>query len=251
MERDFPVPRKGEEYGYMSQVLQAYGITKGIYAHRRAKQYNMGTLYWKLKDCWPAVSWSSIDGLGNWKALHYQAKKAFENVIISTSKNENELEVYIVNDTFSEIKDTLVISHLGFNGSVLFKEVALVLSSINSSTIVYKYQFKNKEFDHNNTFLKITFDESEYLHYFAKPKNLNLINEPIAIEIIKNKDGFLMKLNSETLQKDVFLFSEEKGTWQDNFFDVLPGVSKEIQFKTDAEIVPIVNFKTLNQFIQH
>ena len=251
MERDFPVPRKGEDYVYMSQVLQAYGITKGIYAHRRAKPYNMGTLYWQLNDCWPAVSWSSIDGLGNWKALHYQAKKAFENVIISTSKNENELEVYIVNDTFSEIKDTLVISHLGFNGSVLFKEVALVASPINSSTIVYKYQFKNKEFDHNNTFLKITFGESEYYYYFAKPKDLKLINEPIAIEIIKNKDGFLIKLNSETLQKNVFLFSEERGTWQDNFFDVLPGISKYIQFKTDAKVVPIVNFKTLNQFIQN
>jgi len=251
MERDFPVPSKGEDYVYMSQVLQAYGMTKGIYAHRRAKPYNMGTLYWQLNDCWPAVSWSSIDGLGNWKALHYQVKKAFENVIISTSKKEKELEVYIVNDTFSEIKDTLVISHLDFNGTVIFKEEALVSSPINSSKIVYKYQLKNKEFDHNNTFLKITFGESEYYHYFAKPKNLNLINEPIAIEIIKNKDGFLMKLNSETLQKEVFLFSEEKGTWQDNFFDLLPGVSKEIQFKTDAEIVPIVNFKTLNQFIQH
>ncbi|MDG2052684.1 MAG: glycoside hydrolase family 2 protein [Flavobacteriaceae bacterium] len=251
MERDFPVPLKGEDYVYMSQVLQAYGITKGIYAHRRSKPYNMGTLYWQLNDCWPAVSWSSIDGLGNWKALHYQAKKAFENVIISTSKNEKEIDIYIVNDTFSEIKDTLVISHLDFNGTVIFKKEALVSSPINSSTIVYKYQLNKKEFDHNNTFLKITFGESEYLHYFAKPKNLNLINEPIAIKIIKNKDGFLMKLNSEILQKEVFLFSKEKGTWQNNFFDLLPGVSKEIQFKTDAEIVPIVNFKTLNQFIQH
>ena len=68
MERDFPIPSKGADYVYMSQVLQAYGMTKGIYAHRRAKPYNMGTLYWQLNDCWPAVSWSSIDGLGNWKA---------------------------------------------------------------------------------------------------------------------------------------------------------------------------------------
>ena len=47
------------------------------------------------------------------------------------------------------------------------------------------------------------------------------------------------------------LFSEEKGTWQDNFFDILPGVSKYIQFKTDAKVVSKINFKTLNQFIQH
>ena len=251
MERDFPIPSKGADYVYMSQVLQAYGMTKGIYAHRRAKPYNMGTLYWQLNDCWPAVSWSSIDGLGNWKALHYQAKKAFKNVIISTSKNEKELDVYIINDTFSEIKDTLVISHLDFNGNVLFKEVALVSSPINSSKVVYKYQLKNKEFDHNNTFLKIIFGESEYYHYFAKPKDLNLINDPLTIETVKNKDGFLIKLKSETLQKNVFLFSEEKGTWQDNFFDILPGVSKYIQFKTDAKVVSKINFKTLNQFIQH
>ena len=251
MERDFPIPSKGADYVHMSQVLQAYGMRKGIYAHRRAKPYNMGTLYWQLNDCWPAVSWSSIDGLGNWKALHYQAKKAFKNVIISTSKNKKELDVYIINDTFFEIKDTLVISHLDFNGNVLFKEVALVSSPINSSKVVYKYQLKNKEFDHNNTFLKIIFGESEYYHYFAKPKDLNLINDPLTIETVKNKDGFLIKLKSETLQKNVFLFSEEKGTWQDNFFDILPGVSKYIQFKTDAKVVSKINFKTLNQFIQH
>ena len=251
MERDFPIPLKGADYVYMSQVLQAFGMIKGIYAHRRAKPYNMGTLYWQLNDCWPAVSWSSIDGLGNWKALHYQAKKAFKNVIISTSKNKKELDVYIVNDTFSEIKDTLEISHLDFNGNILFKEVAFVSSPINTSKVVYKYQLKNKKFDHNNTFLKIIFGESEYYHYFAKPKDLNLINDPLTIETVKNKDGFLIKLKSETLQKNVFLFSEEKGTWQDNFFDILPGVSKYIQFKTDAKVVSKINFKTLNQFIQH
>ena len=61
MELDFPVPVNGDDYVYMSQVLQAYGMTKGIYAHRRTKPYNMGTLYWQLNDCWHAVSWSSID----------------------------------------------------------------------------------------------------------------------------------------------------------------------------------------------
>ena len=62
---------------------------------------------------------------------------------------------------------------------------------------------------------------------------------------------FRIKLKSETLQKNVFLFSEKKGTWQDNFFDILPGVSKYIQFKTDAKVVSKINFKTLNQFIRN
>ncbi len=251
MARDFSVPSKGDDYVYMSQLLQAYGITKGIYAHRRAKPYNMGSLYWQLNDCWPAVSWSSIDGLGNWKALHYKAKKAFENVIISTVKDESEVAIYIVNDTFSEIKDSLIVNHIDFKGNVLFVEQRLVSSPINSSTIVYKYQTQNKEFDNNHTFLKLTFGESEYFHYFSKPKDLKLLNEPVSIEIIKNNDGFLIKLASETLQKNVFLYSDEKGNWQDNFFDLIPGEQKEIQFFTESKVMPTIQIKTLNQIIQN
>ena len=61
MERDYPVPQNDEDYVYLSQLVQANGIVMGIEAQRRAKPYNMGTLYWQLNDCWPAVSWSSID----------------------------------------------------------------------------------------------------------------------------------------------------------------------------------------------
>jgi beta-mannosidase len=37
MKRDFPVPSTPEDYVYMSQLVQAYGITMRIEAHRRAK----------------------------------------------------------------------------------------------------------------------------------------------------------------------------------------------------------------------
>ena len=98
MKRDFPVPDNAEDYVYMSQVLQAYGITKGIEAQRRAKPYNMGTLFWQLNDCWPSVSWSSIDYFGNWKALHYKVKRSFENVLISSKIKKDILKTWIVND---------------------------------------------------------------------------------------------------------------------------------------------------------
>ena len=251
MARDFPVPAKGEDYVYMSQLLQAYGITKGIHAHRRAKPYNMGTLYWQLNDCWPAVSWSSIDGLGNWKALHYKAKKAFKNVIISTSEAEKKIKISIINDTFSEITDSLKITHLDFFGNILFEEKQLVTSPANSSEIIFNYSLTQNNFDRTKTFLKLNFRYSEYLHYFEVPKKLKLQKEDVMIEITKNESGFLISLHSETLQKDVFLFSNSKGKWSDNYFDLLPGVDKEILFLTEVNIVPIINIKTLNQFIQN
>jgi len=78
MKREFPKPRDLRQLIYFSQLLQAEGMRTAIEAHRRAKPYCMGSLYWQLNDCWPVVSWSGLDYYGNWKALHYFVKRAFE-----------------------------------------------------------------------------------------------------------------------------------------------------------------------------
>ncbi len=65
-----------EDYAYVSQLLQAWGVGYGILCHIADPRCG-GTLYWQLNDCWPVASWSSIDYYGNWKALHYRAKELF------------------------------------------------------------------------------------------------------------------------------------------------------------------------------
>ena len=67
-----------EDYAYVSQLLQAWGVGYGILCHLSDPRCD-GTLYWQLNDCWPVASWSSIDYYGNWKALHYRAKALFAN----------------------------------------------------------------------------------------------------------------------------------------------------------------------------
>ena len=70
----------------------------GLEAHRRNRPYCMGTLYWQLNDSWPVVSWSGIDYYGNWKALHYQAKRAFAPVHINPLLEGDNLCVYLLSD---------------------------------------------------------------------------------------------------------------------------------------------------------
>ena len=68
-----------EDFCYVSQLLQAWGMGYGIYQHLKQQPHCMGTLYWQLDDCWPVASWSSIDFYGNWKALHYRARDLFDD----------------------------------------------------------------------------------------------------------------------------------------------------------------------------
>ena len=67
-----------DDYCYVSQLLQAWGVGYGIMQHIKQQPHCMGTLYWQLNDCWPVASWSSIDYYGNWKALHYRVRDLFD-----------------------------------------------------------------------------------------------------------------------------------------------------------------------------
>jgi beta-mannosidase len=247
MKRDFPIPTNTEDYVYMSQLLQAYGVTKGLEAQRRAKPYNMGTLFWQLNDCWPSVSWSSIDFFGNWKALHYKARKTFENVLISSKTNDNVLETFVINDNLKAIVDTLHLKLIDFSGKELWSFSKEVTAIENSSQLVQEILLN--DIDITKAVLVSTFNNTTATFYLTKPKDLKLQKGEITKTISKSSSGFKIKLSSTTLQKDVFLFSKSKGHFSDNYFDLLPNETIEIEFETEVETLIDLKIKSLNDFV--
>ena len=79
---------------------------------------------------------------------------------------------------------------------------------------------------------------------------MNLKIAKIKTIITKTKDGFDIELQSETLQKDVFLLTKAKGHFSDNFFDMLPNEKIIIHFKTETESLEDLELKTFNTFIR-
>ena len=244
MSRDYKIPTNDEDYIYVSQLLQAKGIVMGIEAHRRAKPTNMGTLFWQLNDCWPAISWSSIDYLGNWKALQYKAKKAFKNILISSKIENDSVKTAIINDTFKAQKGNLDLKIIDFYGKEIWSYSKNIEVLENSSEHFYSLNLNtiNKE----KTFLISEFNNEKSYFYFTKPKELNLPKGEIEKIISKTKNGFSITLKSAVLQKDVFLFTKEKGHFSDNYFDLLPNQEVQIFFETDAKFLDDLKIKTLN-----
>ena len=66
---------------------------------------------------------SSIDYIGNWKALHYSAKRFFAPVLISGVEDKEALTVaiYICNDTLSDTQGTIEWKLVNFNGDEIEK----------------------------------------------------------------------------------------------------------------------------------
>ena len=246
IERDYIVPEKFEDFVYVGLVLQGQGMRHGLEAHRRNRPYCMGTLYWQLNDSWPVVSWSSIDYYGNWKALHYQAKRAFAPIHINPIQRNDSLCVYLLSDRLDTLeKMTLEMKVIDFEGKKISKPMLLKSLSVpaNTSQCVYRTKLDvllsstkrplSEELLH--CFMLLTLKDKsghvvdETVYFFAKTKDLLLPETTISYKMKQTDGECELTLLSPVLAKDVFIEVPLQGArFSDNFFDLLPGERKTI-----------------------
>lgn len=238
MERDYKIPSQFEDYIYVSQLLQAEGMKTAIEAHRKSKPYCMGTLFWQLNDCWPVTSWSSVDYYGNWKAFHYQAKRSFENVLISVQDEDNFYKVYIINDELNTAKDQLKLQLFNFEGKSLWDKVSEIKIEENTSQVYFQIEKKALEkFNLKNAYLSVQFNSARTNYFFVKPKDLLLEKPTIQIKTTGHQT---IEISTDVLAKNVFLFQE--GTFfDDNYFDLLPNEKRIIKLSKPVENIKVIS----------
>ncbi|MBQ8109433.1 MAG: glycoside hydrolase family 2 protein [Clostridia bacterium] len=106
LSQTYRYPASLDGFVYASQLLQAQAIQYGVEHWRRNRGRCMGALVWQLNDCWPVVSWASIDYYGCWKALHYYEKRFFAPVLISCREEGTLSQRASVNDEPAPLKMT-------------------------------------------------------------------------------------------------------------------------------------------------
>lgn len=240
MKRDFPVPQNFDDYVYVSQLVQAEGMKMAIEAHRRVKPYCMGTLYWQLNDCWPVVSWSSVDYYGNRKALHYYVQDAFEDVIISCEKRDSLLDVFVVSDIGKTLMCNMYSRLILFDGSVLFSDTIDLEIKPHSSEVYESYNFDPALIrDSNSTLLNIRLigrnskEVAGSNFYFTSFKNMEFPKADIKTGLKINKSQLEFRLSSDFLVKNLFIWVDFPAKISDNFFDILPGEEKLIYIESE------------------
>jgi beta-mannosidase len=94
----FRLPKDFSSLAYLSMILQAEGMRVGVEHWRRNRERVSGTIIWQLNDCWPSISWSSLDYFGRWKALHYAARRFYAPVLISVEDAADRRAIHLTSD---------------------------------------------------------------------------------------------------------------------------------------------------------
>jgi len=249
MAREYKVPESFEDYVYLSQLVQAYGIRKAIEAHRRAMPVCMGTLYWQLNDCWPVISWSSNDYYHRWKALHYFVRDAYRDLLVSFESQKEIVKVYVVSDKLTYTHLNLDLKIVDFKGEIFWESNTNIEVQSGSSKAFANIDIRNVSRSNHFIIGKLLQSDSVLAmncYYFEPPKDLRLPAVEIKKEIEAVEEGYRIRLTSDKLAKNVFLSCDADGFFSGNYFDLMPGETLEILFSTqNSTIEEIKNLQLL------
>lgn len=241
IERYYSIPESFEKIVILSQIMQAEAIKSAVETHRRSMPFCMGTLYWQFNDCWPGLSWSSIDYSGDWKAFHFVARHFYKPILACIKKTDSNIEVSIINDLNKGVTVELNIFISSFNGEVLFeKKMEEIEVNPISSAIYYNFEIApSGVFNSINSKETVFYCEvllegkiiSKNELFFVKPKDLSLKKPNYELSCKKSGEDFLVTIRAKVFMYRLFLEAKNlDGTFSDNFFHLQKGDIKEILF---------------------
>ncbi len=239
IKRYFKEPKDFESFVYLSQIMQAEGVKFAVETHRRKMPFTMGSLYWQINDCWPTMSWASVDYFGRWKALHYTVKKAFQPIYPVIFRNKDLIKVAVVSDKLKSEDLVVEAKLLDFYGKKIWKNEKKISLKANTSgvylTIPEKELLKSANAAKSVLLVEIKSGNTlvaENTFYFKDYKDLQFDKPTIRKTISKVGDNeCVISLTTDKLAKSVMLFAKNtEGVFSDNNFDLIPGKTYAIKF---------------------
>ena len=231
-------PKDFSSFVILSQIMAGEAIKVAVESHRMAMPYCMGSLYWQLNDCWPGASWSSLDYFGNWKALHYYAKNFFNPLLVCADIQREKLNIYAINDG-ALIKNAKVnIEIYNFEGVLSFKSDLKIDIKPNTSMKIFSDKKDNilNGLNAENVILRASIYVGGVIastndYFFEKTKFLKMDEQNFNVNVEKVDSAYNINIESKSfLNKFHALCLNDSGIFSDNYFNMLPGEKRKIQF---------------------
>ncbi|MCE5269600.1 MAG: hypothetical protein LLG00_17115 [Planctomycetaceae bacterium] len=199
IEQYFRKPKDTECTWWLSQIVQGYGIKTGAERWRQEMPKSSGCVYWQFNDCWPAVSWSSVDYYGRWKALQYMAQKFYAPVLVSgmVDAKAGTVKVYLTSDCLQDRKGTLTWTITDAAGKALSDGSLKLYIPARTSRQVQSIEKVSKA---SLVWLKVDIDGktvSDNLVTLSRPKDVNLVDPRLSADVVEKEGAFVVTLRAE------------------------------------------------------
>jgi beta-mannosidase len=243
----FRLPTSFENVLWASQILQGMAMKYAVEHWRRNMPRGMGTLYWQLNDCWPVASWSSIDSIGRWKALHYMARRFYAPLLVSGLEDaaKGTVEIHVTSDRLEVVNGTITWRLTNTLGAPLASGDLDTSIAPNGSQRVTTLDLRPQLEQHGARTLLLWLTlkvggitVSTNLVTFARPKQLDLRRPDIAVTVHPGADGaYQVTLSSPSPALWVWLeLRETDARYSDNFIYLEPGVPATIEVQPAAPL---------------
>jgi beta-mannosidase len=227
------LPEDLDEYVDFSMISQAEGLKFALEHFRRRKPHCSGTLFWQLNDCWHVLSWSVLDHNGFGKAGYYYARRAYSPLLASfQALPDGSVELWLTNDTLSEIRDDVTVRLATFGGEKVWEEDLSVHTSSNSSRPVARWT-ADRVSGSPHHYLSVSSKGDRFpfnRHFFAAIKDLGRDPVEPEVEIVPRGEHQLsVRLEAPAYAYFVNLEVPDEATrFSDNYFDLAPGERREV-----------------------
>ena len=237
---EYKKPRDFRAFLYMNHVLQGDAIKTAIESHRRQMPYNMGTLFWQHNDCWPVASWASRDYYGRWKAQHYYVRKAYDDILISSVVEGDDLKVYAVSDRLENTSGQLQLQVCQFDGTVVHHWGKSVGISGNDSRVCFSAPLAKllEGANRGTVYVRVDYtDKSGRVYHnnycLGKQKDMDYPKVDLQTEVRSIEGGYEVTVSADKFARAVCLsVADNESVYSDNYFDVQPKSSVQVQVRT-------------------
>lgn len=237
-------PADFESTIYFTQIMQAEGIRSAVEFWRRNKGRCNGALYWQYNDCWPTVSWSGIDYLGQYKALHYLARSFYAPVSLTSELKGKKVLLHVINDRQTEWKGSLRWQCIRLDGNKISsgeKQIKVSQTSVSKEIVLSIGEVLSGEKPEKAVLLLSLYDHrgetAKRSQFFVPEKKIQFEKPKYQIEAQLNGRSGRLTLQADRFAHYVAVTNEKMAfNFSDNFFDLPKGEKKEITFELPEEM---------------
>ncbi len=232
-----PQPACYDDWHYRTQLNQARAVTFGIEHFRAQAPYCRGTIVWQLNDCWPATSWSAIDGDARRKPLWYALRRVYADRLLTVQGDS----LAVVNDSDRPWSGELSLTRRRLDGELLAAATVEVAAPARGVLRVPIPDELRRPADPAEELLVATLGELRAVSFFGEDTEVSYPPADYEARAEPVPGGYRVTVTARTVLRDLALFPDRldpRAAVDDMLLTLLPGERAVFQVSTAERLDP-------------